>query len=202
MNETRRTPTTGRQSPSLFDKWQGIFYMTSRIDEAGHTKAFDYPVAEHWGGPKCSATTHRLTVKRATNWATPEPSSPNWGIVGKEQPRHEKAIPMGPPPDQYALLFHDKRLIIFHMPRRIWDTCLWLPDHTLWALWGSQSDQFRKDSNPGGAQVESYTLPTVPLGPQYFQYPNIRYCQEWHFLKNCEIYYCLTNPHLKFFSWP
>ena len=49
MNETRRKPTTGRQSPSLFDKWHGIFYMPSRIDEAGHTKAFDYPVAEHWG---------------------------------------------------------------------------------------------------------------------------------------------------------
>ena len=29
--------------------------MPSHIDEAGHTKAFDYPVAEHWGGkPKCS----------------------------------------------------------------------------------------------------------------------------------------------------
>ena len=50
MNETRRKPTTGRQSPSLFDKCHGIFYMPSRIDEAGHTKAFDYPVAEHWGG--------------------------------------------------------------------------------------------------------------------------------------------------------
>ena len=49
MNETRRKPTTGRQSPSLFDKWHGIFYMRSRIDEAGHTKAFDFPVAEHWG---------------------------------------------------------------------------------------------------------------------------------------------------------
>ena len=23
--------------------------MPSRIDEAGHTRAFDYPVAEHWG---------------------------------------------------------------------------------------------------------------------------------------------------------
>ena len=49
MNETRRKPTTGRQSPSLFDKWHGIFYMPSRIDEAGHTKAFDFPVAEHLG---------------------------------------------------------------------------------------------------------------------------------------------------------
>ena len=52
MNETRRKPTTGRQSPSLSDKWHGIFYMPSRIDEAGHTKAFDYPVAEHWGEPR------------------------------------------------------------------------------------------------------------------------------------------------------
>ena len=40
MNETRRNPTTGRQPPSLFDKWHGIFYMPNRIDEAGHTKAF------------------------------------------------------------------------------------------------------------------------------------------------------------------
>ena len=50
MNEIRRKPTTGRQSPSLFDKSHGIFYinMPSHIDEAGHTKAFDYPVAVHW----------------------------------------------------------------------------------------------------------------------------------------------------------
>ena len=67
INETRRKPTTGRQSPSLCDKWHGIFHMPSRIDEAGHTKAFDYTVAEHLGGkPKCSVpqvglepTTHR-----------------------------------------------------------------------------------------------------------------------------------------------
>ena len=25
MNKTRRKPTTGRQSPSLFDKWHGVF---------------------------------------------------------------------------------------------------------------------------------------------------------------------------------
>ena len=47
--------------------------MPSRIDEAVHTKAFDYPVAEHWG-PKCSVprvrlepTTHRVGVECATN---------------------------------------------------------------------------------------------------------------------------------------
>ena len=49
MNETRRKPTTGRQSPCLFDKWYGILYMPSRIDGAGPTKTFDCPVAEHWG---------------------------------------------------------------------------------------------------------------------------------------------------------
>ena len=49
MNETRRKPTTERQSPSLFNKWHRIVYMPSRTDTAGHTKAFDYPVAEHWG---------------------------------------------------------------------------------------------------------------------------------------------------------
>ena len=31
------------------DKWHGIFYRPSRTDTAGHTKAFDYPVVEHWG---------------------------------------------------------------------------------------------------------------------------------------------------------
>ena len=77
MNETRRKPTTGRQSPSLFDKWHGIFYMPSRIDEAGHTKAFDYPVAEHWGESQrtkrslvgfepTSAHTYESEIQRST----------------------------------------------------------------------------------------------------------------------------------------
>ena len=77
MNESRRKPTTGRQSPSLFDKWHGIFYMPSRIDEAGHTKAFDYPVAEHWGESQrttrslvgfepTSAHTYESEIQRST----------------------------------------------------------------------------------------------------------------------------------------
>ena len=37
MNETRKQTTIGRQSPSLFDKWHGIFYMPSRTGTAGHT---------------------------------------------------------------------------------------------------------------------------------------------------------------------
>ena len=82
MNETRRNPTTGRQSPSLFDKWHGIFYMPSRIDEAGHTKAFDDPVAEHWresqrskrslvGLEPTSAHTYESEIQRSTTYATP-----------------------------------------------------------------------------------------------------------------------------------
>ena len=87
MNETRRKPTTGRQSPTLFDKWDGIFYMPSRIDEAGHTKAFDYPVAEHWGEsqrPKrslvglepTSAHTYESEIQRSTTYATPTSPHP------------------------------------------------------------------------------------------------------------------------------
>ena len=82
MNETRRKPTTGRQSPTLFDKWHGIFYMPSRIDEAGHTKAFDDPVAEHWGESQrakrslvglepTSAHTYESEIQRSTTYATP-----------------------------------------------------------------------------------------------------------------------------------
>ena len=82
MNETRRKPTTGRQSPPLFDKWHGIFYMPSRIDEAGHTKAFDYPVAEHWGESQrtklslvgfepTSAHTYESEIQRSTLLGSP-----------------------------------------------------------------------------------------------------------------------------------
>ena len=50
MNETIGGNRPPGDNPLLcFDKWHGIFYMPSRIDEAGHTKALDYPVAEHWG---------------------------------------------------------------------------------------------------------------------------------------------------------
>ena len=74
MNETRRTPTTttGRQSPSLFDKWHGTFYMPSRIDEAGHTKAVDYPVAEHWG----KAHAYEASVHAASG-------TPHWASIRK-----------------------------------------------------------------------------------------------------------------------
>ena len=36
--------------------------MPSRIDEAGHTKAFDYPVAEHWGESQRAKRSFRAVV--------------------------------------------------------------------------------------------------------------------------------------------
>ena len=116
MNETRRNPTTGRQPPSLFDKWHGIFYMPNRIDEAGHTKAFDYTQLRSTGGKTVQPRedSNRQHIGSQSNALLTEPSRlpgsqdhitpgpqqgdllPTGGIVCKEQPRHEKAIPMGP----------------------------------------------------------------------------------------------------------
>ena len=52
--------------------------MPSRTDTAGPTRAFDYPVMEHWGGAKClvprvelEPTTHRFTVQRANPLSQP-----------------------------------------------------------------------------------------------------------------------------------
>ena len=53
--------------------------MASRIDEAGHTKAFDYPVAEHWGETEMFSPARTRTDntsahnQRATNWAISAP---------------------------------------------------------------------------------------------------------------------------------
>ena len=40
------TRYTGAQCPTLFDKLHRIFYIPSRPETAGHTKAFDYPVTQ------------------------------------------------------------------------------------------------------------------------------------------------------------
>ena len=85
MSETRRKPTTGRQPPSLFDKWHGIFYiMPSRIDEAGHTKAFDFPVAEHWGRAEMFSSAggtrnDNTSVQSRTRYQLSHPGSPKGG---------------------------------------------------------------------------------------------------------------------------
>ena len=52
MDETRRKPTTGTQCPG------------TGTDTTGHTKAFDYPVMDHWGKSKCSSTRQILTISR------------------------------------------------------------------------------------------------------------------------------------------
>ena len=97
MNETRRKPTTGRQSPTLFDKWHGIFYMPSRIDGAGHTKAFDDPVAEHWGESQrakrslvglepTSAHTYESEIQRGWELDTTGPAL-TWSARPGDRPR-------------------------------------------------------------------------------------------------------------------
>ena len=78
MNETRRKPTIGRQSPSLFDKWHGIFYMPSRIDEAGHTKAFDYPVAEHWEKAEVFSSASGTRTDNTSAHSLTLPTEPPW----------------------------------------------------------------------------------------------------------------------------
>ena len=67
--------------------------MPSRIDEAGHTKAFDDPVAEHWGESQrakrslvglepTSAHTYESEIQRSTTYATP--TSPTELVVELE----------------------------------------------------------------------------------------------------------------------
>ena len=50
-------------------KWHGIFYMASRIDEAGHTKAFDYPVVEHWGKAEMFSSPDGTRTDNTSVWS-------------------------------------------------------------------------------------------------------------------------------------
>ena len=78
MNESSRKPTTGTRYPTLFDKWNGIFYMLSRTDTAEWTHQFFYPFMDHWGGGSQSAPaqgsfetpTCRSTVEHANHETT------------------------------------------------------------------------------------------------------------------------------------
>ena len=56
--------------------WRRSFYMPSPTDKAGHTKAFIYPVMDHWGGGgsqrapeqgKFEPPTCRFTVEHANH---------------------------------------------------------------------------------------------------------------------------------------
>ena len=50
--------------------------MPSHIDEAGHTKAFDYPVAEHWGESQRTKRSDESEIQHSTTYATPTPPQP------------------------------------------------------------------------------------------------------------------------------
>ena len=76
MNESSRKPTTGTRCPTLFDKWDGIFYMPSRADTAGHAKAFIYPVMDHRGEVKVfrhKTDSNRRPVSPQSNTPTTRP---------------------------------------------------------------------------------------------------------------------------------
>ena len=77
MNETRRKPTTGTRCPALFEKWHGIFYVLSRTDTAGHTKAFIYQVMDHWGESQGALTQGRCGRPVGPQSNTPT-TRPRW----------------------------------------------------------------------------------------------------------------------------
>ena len=56
IGETRHR----NQYPTLFEEWQGVFYVQCPIDGAPHTMAFDNPVMVHWGKRpvNCQGTTN------------------------------------------------------------------------------------------------------------------------------------------------
>ena len=67
----------------FFDKWHRIFYIPSRTDMAGHTKAFDYPVMDHWGKDKVlrhEADSSRQTDKVKAAELIPLRDSPFRGL--------------------------------------------------------------------------------------------------------------------------
>ena len=75
----RRKPTTGTRCPTLFDKWHGIFYIPSRTDTAGHTKAFIYLVMDHWVEVKVlwhETDSNRRPVGPQSNTPTTRPRWP------------------------------------------------------------------------------------------------------------------------------
>ena len=44
----RQKPGAGRQSPTLFDRLQGVFEVHATIDSYAHHQAFVKPVRHHW----------------------------------------------------------------------------------------------------------------------------------------------------------
>ena len=110
MTDTRRKPTIGRQSPSLFDKWHGIFYLPNRtIDTAVHTKAFIYPVLDNWWDaqlgetqsapaqgrfepPTCQSTVehanHQTTSQRINYTPGPQQGGGVFSLLGDRLRKH------------------------------------------------------------------------------------------------------------------
>ena len=52
--------------------------MPSRIDTAGHTKAFDYPVAEHWGNRNVQFREWDSNRQHIGSQSNALPTEPSW----------------------------------------------------------------------------------------------------------------------------
>ena len=82
MHETKRTPTTITQCPTLSYKWHRIFYMPSHLEMAGPSKALDYPVNNQWGEKsrwsvfRCNTDVNRRSVYPQSNTLTTVPPRP------------------------------------------------------------------------------------------------------------------------------
>ena len=82
MNATSRKPTTGTpQCRTLCNKWHGIFYMPSRTDTAGHTKAFIYPVTQ----TRLDIPRPLITQSHIHGWTYQDLSLPSLGPLGGRQ---------------------------------------------------------------------------------------------------------------------
>ena len=73
MNKLRgNLATTRTRFRTLFHKCYRIFYMLGRTNTSGHTKAFDYPVMDHWGEVKMISVMVQGGLKPRTCRSTDE----------------------------------------------------------------------------------------------------------------------------------
>ena len=73
----------------------GIFYMPSRTDTAGHTKAFIYPVMDHWGGGPRQILTADLSVHSRACQPPDHDNSKSGGSIIPWGPQRGGGFPLG-----------------------------------------------------------------------------------------------------------
>ena len=85
-------------TPFSFDKWHGIFYMPSCTGTTGNTKAFDYPVTEHWGESRNVQfvwDSNRQHMGSESNALPTEPSRLGDVMSGRQVTQHWPLVKQG-----------------------------------------------------------------------------------------------------------